>query len=105
MEMWHHKLPGLKNGDRKPNDLKNHERALRCFAAGINHGDLTKAAQSDLVVSDYILGRAVEQGAALLNVRKAKPASEKTIKNLIFCCKAVQAAIVTWIGLLARASP
>lgn len=95
MEMAHPKLPGLKNRNRKPNDLKNYERALRCFAAGANHGDddLTKVAQRDLIVNDYVLGRTVEQGAALLNARKAKLASEKTIKNLISCCKAIQASV------------
>jgi ketosteroid isomerase-like protein len=95
MEMEHPKAPELRNKDRKANDLKNYERALRCFAAGINGGndDLSAVAQERLVVSDFVLGRTVEEGVARLNVRKTRPTSEKTIKNLIACCKAVQAVV------------
>lgn len=104
MDMPHPKTPQLKNGDRKPNDLKNHERALRCFAAGVNDGDddLSKVAGKQLCVNDAVLGRAVERGAAVLNARKEKPASEKTLKNLISCCKAVRQAAGEGRGALRR---
>jgi hypothetical protein len=95
LEMRHPNALRFRNRDRKANDLKNYERALRCFAAGVNEGndDLSAVAQECLIVSDFVLGRAVEQGAAWLNAHKARPASEKTIKNLIACCKAVQTVV------------
>lgn len=95
-EMNQPRRSGFKNKDRKPNDLKNHERALRCLAAGASGGkdDLARVDAEVLRVNDSLLGRYVEEGAALLNAhRKNAVPSEKTIKNLVFCCKAVRAGL------------
>lgn len=95
MDMAHPKSPALKNSERRPNDLKNYERALRCFAAGVNDGndDLSKVPLKHLLVNDAVLGGAIERGAARLNAHKKKPTSEKTLKNLISCCKAIREVV------------
>ena len=79
MELSHPKAPGLRNKDRKANELKNYERALRCYAAGINDGndDLSAVTQERLVVSNFVLGCIVEEGAARLNARKARSVRRK----------------------------
>lgn len=96
-ERWlaapHAKLLGKTNAERKVNDLKNHERALRCYAAAAGDGEteLAKLPLSLLQVSDALLARRVREGARLLAEGSGKQVpSDKTLSNLISCLKAIR---------------
>ena len=94
----HPKMPALKNQDRKENDRKNFERALRAFAMGASKGvtSLELLPLETLNVGEGLLERHVEQGILLLCTREGKAApSEKTIKNLISGCKAIHKTVFT----------
>lgn len=95
LEADHPKQPGLKNCDRKDNDLKNHERALQCFVAAVGDGeaDPAKLPMSLFQVSDALLARQAREGARLLAQRKNKQvATDKTLSNLVSCVKAIRNA-------------
>lgn len=96
-ERWlaapHAKRSGKTNAERKANDLKNHERALRCYAvaAGDGETELSKLPLSLLQVSDALLARRVREGAQLLTEGGGKRIpSDKTLSNLISCLKAIR---------------
>lgn len=94
LEAEHPSKPSLKNQDRSAPDRLNYQRALRCFAlaasGGVDNLELVPVTGFD--IGRLLLGQHVEQGARLLAARSGKAVpSEKTIKNLIACCRAVQA--------------
>jgi len=94
LESAHAGKPGLTNAERSVPDQLNHRRALECFAAGVSDGaegpDAVRAQELD--VRHLLLGRRVERGARLLAERRDRAAPrEKTLKNLISCCRALQA--------------
>lgn len=105
LEADHPRRSGLKNSDRKANDLKNHERALACFVAAVGDGeaDLGKLPLSLLQMSDALLGRKVREGATLLAERSQKKIpADKTVSNLVSCAKAIRKAAL--VGLPERHS-
>lgn len=93
LEAEHPNQPGLKNRDRKENDLKNHERALQCFAAAVGDGepDLSKLPLELLRVDDGLLGRQLREGSKLLAARKGRQLpSDKTLSNQASCLRAIR---------------
>ena len=105
LEADHPKQPGLKNRDRKDNDLKNHERALQCFIAAVGDGeaDPAKLPLSLLQVSNPLLARQAREGARLLAEQRNKQvATDKTLSNLVSCLKAIRNAALD--GMATRQS-
>jgi len=104
LEADHPKRPGLKNRDRKDNDLKNYERALECFAAAVGDGepDLGKLPLELLRIDDGLLGRQLREGSKLLAARSGRqPPSEKTLSNQASCLRAIRnVAIGEHVGRL-----
>ncbi len=101
LEADHPKQPGLKNRDRKENDLKNHERALQCFIAAVGDGEVNpaKLPLSLLQVSDPLLARQAREGVRLLAEQRNKQvASDKTLSNLVSCVKAIRNAALDGIA-------
>ena len=93
LDLPHPSKPELLNKDRGTTDLLNYQRALRCFAVGASNGvdNLELVPASTLEVNESLLVRQVVKGAELLAARSNNSTpSEKTLKNLIACCKAVQ---------------
>lgn len=89
----HASKPNLTNAERSMPDQLNYRRALECFAAGASDGakDVNDLQARELDVGAILLGRYVERGATILAERRQRNIpSEKTIKNLIACCKALQ---------------
>ncbi len=89
----HPRQAGKTNADRGDSDRLNFQRALLCLAAG-HAGDalaLDEAPAAMLLDPVMTLVGKVELGAKLLNARKRRvEPSEKTIKNLVACCRAVR---------------
>lgn len=85
--------PSISNRERGQTDLLNYQRALKCFALGTSGGvdNLELIPASAMDVREMLLGRQVERGLELLCAKtgKALP-SEKTVKNLIACCRGLQ---------------
>ncbi len=93
LELPHPSKPELKNCERGQTDLLNYQRALKCFALGVSGGvsdpELVPATSMD--VREMLLGRHVERGLELLCAKTGKQVpSEKSLKNLISCCRALQ---------------
>ncbi len=89
----HPRFEGVTNAGRKPNDLKNHERALACYIAAVGDGeqDPTRLPLSVLQRNDTLLARHVREGARILAARRGKELpSDKTLSNLVSCLKGIQ---------------
>ena len=101
LESLHPNGSGVKNRDRKANDLNNFERALACFAAGAGDGETRwdKLPLSLLGVSEKLLVRQLREGAFILTGQaNRRPPSDKTVSNLVSGIKAIRKVAIAGQG-------
>ncbi len=87
---------GLTNNDRGVTDQHNYRRALRCLAVATNGRiDQLELCPADVLeASPTVIGLRVMEGAKGLAARQNKPPpNDKTIRNTVSCCRAIQHAV------------